>query len=323
MAARTCLLCGKALSRIWADKGEEFCSREHRNQYRLRRGMDRLMEANAVANVMRRREIPKAIPVGDLRAPGPASPRGFLDTLRRPLAEVSTPASKIQGRPRLVGSSRFRLERALADTAVESKELLQAVRFPGPAARAPRIALRLPAHVMPAPPARTRPFDAAPGDRRNPSIRWRGNGKPVITALLARAEARSAALLPESRPARRLTTPRVGRELKVSTAAGFRLPERAFPATRFPAPEVHGLPTPREKRFKPSAAPRVLTPNILVIENTPVEMRIPPPPSPELGRRLRWPGAFEISIQFLDAANETRALAVPFGVPDDSVKERK
>src|SRR5436190_21607723 len=107
MAARTCLLCGKALSRIWADKGEDFCSREHRNQYRLRRGMDRLMEANAVANVMRRREIPKAIPVSDLRAPGAAETRSFLEALRRPPADVSTPVVRIKGRPRMAGSTRF------------------------------------------------------------------------------------------------------------------------------------------------------------------------------------------------------------------------
>lgn len=62
MNARTCLLCGKALSRIWVGAGEDFCSREHRNQYRLRRGMDRLQEANKVASLMRRRENPKPIP---------------------------------------------------------------------------------------------------------------------------------------------------------------------------------------------------------------------------------------------------------------------
>ncbi|MBZ5624007.1 MAG: hypothetical protein LAQ69_35705 [Acidobacteriia bacterium] len=62
MNARTCLLCGKTLSRIWVGAGEDFCSREHRNQYRLRRGMDRLQEANKVASLMRRRENPKAIP---------------------------------------------------------------------------------------------------------------------------------------------------------------------------------------------------------------------------------------------------------------------
>src|SRR5260370_18443342 len=61
MSARTCLLCGKPLSRIWVGAGEDFCSREHRNQYRLRRGMDRLLEANKVASLMRRREQPKPI----------------------------------------------------------------------------------------------------------------------------------------------------------------------------------------------------------------------------------------------------------------------
>jgi hypothetical protein len=72
MNARTCLLCGKPLSRIWVGAGEDFCSREHRNQYRLRRGMDRLQEANKVANLMRRRENPKPIPApeptGDINA---------------------------------------------------------------------------------------------------------------------------------------------------------------------------------------------------------------------------------------------------------------
>src|SRR5262249_12086711 len=70
MAARTCLLCGKALSRIWSGAGEDFCSSEHRNQYRLRRGMDRLHEANKVANVMRRRESPRNIAAVNLINPG-------------------------------------------------------------------------------------------------------------------------------------------------------------------------------------------------------------------------------------------------------------
>src|ERR1035438_2411103 len=62
MNARNCLLCGKALSRIWVGAGEDFCSREHRNQYRLRLGMDRLQEANKVGTCRRGRENPKPIP---------------------------------------------------------------------------------------------------------------------------------------------------------------------------------------------------------------------------------------------------------------------
>jgi hypothetical protein len=63
MSAKSCLLCGKALSRIWIGSGEDFCSREHRNQYRLRRGMDRLTEANKLASLMRKRENLKPIPI--------------------------------------------------------------------------------------------------------------------------------------------------------------------------------------------------------------------------------------------------------------------
>ena len=61
MSARVCELCGKPLSRIRVGTEGNFCSREHRNQFRLRQGMDRLMEANNVANLMRRRELPKII----------------------------------------------------------------------------------------------------------------------------------------------------------------------------------------------------------------------------------------------------------------------
>ena len=62
MSARTCQLCGRPLSRIWVGAGGDFCSREHRNQYGLRLGMDRLQEANKVATLMRRRENLKTVP---------------------------------------------------------------------------------------------------------------------------------------------------------------------------------------------------------------------------------------------------------------------
>ncbi len=60
MSVRTCQFCGKPLSRIWTGGGD-YCSREHRNQHRLRLGMDRLQEANKVASLMRRRENLKPI----------------------------------------------------------------------------------------------------------------------------------------------------------------------------------------------------------------------------------------------------------------------
>src|SRR3954463_9212653 len=64
MSARACQLCGKPLSRIRVGADGDFCSREHRNQFRLRQGMGRLQEANQVATVMRRRENLKPLNYG-------------------------------------------------------------------------------------------------------------------------------------------------------------------------------------------------------------------------------------------------------------------
>ena len=106
------MLCGKALSRIWARNGEDFCSREHRNQYRLRRGMDRLLEANKVANVMRRRENPRQIPTASLHSTGPASQRGFFDPqLRRGLGRDRN------GRDRFLRGRSLFVERVKGDSA--------------------------------------------------------------------------------------------------------------------------------------------------------------------------------------------------------------
>src|SRR5581483_7761704 len=71
MSTKTCQLCGKPLGRR-ADG--EFCSREHRNQLRLRKGMDRLEEANKMASLMRRRETPRPIPADQLLVLGVADP---------------------------------------------------------------------------------------------------------------------------------------------------------------------------------------------------------------------------------------------------------
>jgi hypothetical protein len=83
MSARTCLLCGKPLSRIWVGAGD-FCSREHGNQYRLKRGMDRLTETNKISILMRRRENPRPITSAALPLDFAASRRDF--------PEVKTPA---------------------------------------------------------------------------------------------------------------------------------------------------------------------------------------------------------------------------------------
>ena len=86
MNGRTCQLCGKALSRFTVGSGGDFCSREHRNQFRLRLGMDRLMEANKVANLMRRRENAKTIPAAQLARDSKVSPR-LAPLLRMPVRQ--------------------------------------------------------------------------------------------------------------------------------------------------------------------------------------------------------------------------------------------
>ena len=87
MSSRTCQLCGKPLSRIWVGAGGDFCSREHRNQYRLRRGMDRLLEANKVASLMRRRENPKPIRGAAAASVSATAQRGFWEAQRAPLPD--------------------------------------------------------------------------------------------------------------------------------------------------------------------------------------------------------------------------------------------
>src|ERR1035441_6789232 len=80
MNARSCQLCGKPISRLRVGGDGEFCSREHRNQHRLRRGMDRLEEANKVTSLMRRRENPRHISAARLMCNSALERRGFFES---------------------------------------------------------------------------------------------------------------------------------------------------------------------------------------------------------------------------------------------------
>jgi hypothetical protein len=102
MSVRTCLLCGKPLGRIWVGAGDDFCSREHGNQYRLKRGMDRLTETNKISSLMRRRENPKPITSASLPLDSASTRRDFPELKiaaagethfpsLRPLSVSSTP----------------------------------------------------------------------------------------------------------------------------------------------------------------------------------------------------------------------------------------
>jgi hypothetical protein len=87
MNGRVCQLCGKPLSRIWAGSGGDFCSREHRNQHRLRCGMDTLLEANKHASLMRRRDQLRQFPAKSLQCSSDLQPK------------ASGPAPQVAGRP--------------------------------------------------------------------------------------------------------------------------------------------------------------------------------------------------------------------------------
>jgi len=78
MNGKTCLLCGRSLGRIRPGSGGDFCSREHRNQYRLRRSMDCLTEANKVSTLARRRENPKPLTNSAVQSAGRTGPEAML-----------------------------------------------------------------------------------------------------------------------------------------------------------------------------------------------------------------------------------------------------
>lgn len=102
MAVKTCRLCGRPLSRIRVGGDEDFCSREHRNQFRLRSSMGRLHEANKVASVMRRRETLRQIPASQLLRPAemetrPGAAIAPFRTDRAPKGLLTTRVVKLQG----------------------------------------------------------------------------------------------------------------------------------------------------------------------------------------------------------------------------------
>jgi hypothetical protein len=104
MSAKTCQLCGKTLSRLRVGGDSEFCSREHRNQYGLRRGMDRLEEVNKVTSLMRRRETPRQISAARLMCNSAQATRGFLQPpAYSPSSEAASfsPVFRIPEPPRL------------------------------------------------------------------------------------------------------------------------------------------------------------------------------------------------------------------------------
>ena len=110
MSSRVCLFCGKPLSRMRVGGGEDFCSREHRNHYRLRRGMDQLQEANQMSSLMRRRENPKPLAAIVPGGEGVSLPRTLLLSAAAPPRRCSTAGDPRTGYLPLSRRSIFPLE---------------------------------------------------------------------------------------------------------------------------------------------------------------------------------------------------------------------
>jgi len=253
MSARTCLLCGKPLSRIWVGAGEDFCSREHRNQYRLRRGMDRLLEANKVASLLRRREQPK--PIAAVLQAGNVAARV---TVAAPIqltgngARPQYPASKWSPPVRIPEARSFAdgYQRRLDDGKPREYAILRGGLSAGGAA--PRVIL--------------------------------GNGARQVAPP-------GASYLTRTKQPRPIEVPRRhGSALRVSASAGFKLPAkrgRHFPAARHPVAAMQWPNRPKGRAA--SACDRPAGPTILNVSFPPRDATGPESPETRPAAML-WPG---------------------------------
>jgi hypothetical protein len=322
------MLCGKSLSRIWAGNGEDFCSREHRNQYRLRRGMDRLLEANKVANVMRRRENPRQIPTASLRSKGPASQRGFFDPqLPRDLQPRGSALRSIGPalQNRLEQSQRFvappaNRGREQAGRAIDSNPL----RCVGQRAVPPAVAFAMPAHIVEAPPSDVaRAMSETPCIRVAPALPWHGGPPSTINNMPQPLSSFAAAALESAPPAQSAGSACPGRALRVSLAAGFRVPDCSV-ESRLGLPEIPGMVWPGMQSLGRHGAAGQSSPTSFAIHFGEPPACLPDAPTANFERRFEWPGIMQIRVQFVECAKVQWTASAPFGCPDDSIpKERR
>ena len=241
MSERACQLCGKPLSRIRVGGGEEFCSREHRTQYRLRRGMDRLQEANKVASLMRRRENPKPIAVSPVAE---MVWRGYFQPMPDATQAVRLPARNGRGRltPGLPAAGYAAPSPAGGPGRME-RRAAQVPAQPGIAQNValPRVGVHTSCGVPQAqaalPPAAAPVRDAARRQEILPRRDVRSQVVPPKAAnLRARSDGAAAAAFREVH-----VPSREGMLLRVSRAVGFRLPARETRSIQGRGPVVSTL----------------------------------------------------------------------------------
>lgn len=310
-----------------------FLFREHRNQYRLRRGMDRLHEANKVANVMRRRENPRPIPAERLIRPGQQTPRNFPESkpFQHPAdAGAAVPPLALASTVHLPGSGP--LDPHPAESLLRH-QTYPACPFPLPAA-ADLSALVFQGLLRTSMPESAPPlaYDLAVVMAPKPlasGFDIRDSGTLPIIRRIQRPSPKPApvAILSQGRPARTPDLAHGGRDLRVSMAAAFRVPASPTPPIPLAGPDPAGaawLPAAAHSTFSAPdySRPRLGTATVRTasVELNEPALRVPAIPAPRHGG-FRWPGTMEMPTLFIDSTGRYRALVVPFG-DENPGKER-
>jgi hypothetical protein len=332
MSARSCLLCGRPLSR-WAGSGDDFCSREHRNQYRLRRSMDRLQEANKVASVMRRRESPRPLNASRLINGGLREARAFMEPKLAPPPPASIPQLAAAQPPRMAPTGDMVAIRPI------TRGTARRSLCPAPAPVRSSAPVTMPLHVVlrepeprSAPPIRgiENRATTAPTRRRLMVAAWHCSARPVLGGLATRVHPPHESPMAESaRPAAIGVTAAAakGRALRVSLAAGFRIPEWKLRPLLFRGPSAVAMVWPGLRTLRSEPLIRASGATLAGLSPTEImsapEMRIPASPLPQFGTVFHWPEARKISQHFANPAAPHRNAVIPFTTNEDySPKER-
>jgi len=305
------LLCGKPLSRIWVGAGDDFCSREHGNQYRLKRGMDRLTETNKVSILMRRRENLRPIASASLPLDSAASRRDFSEVkvpaangtrfpFLRPLSVSSTtrisPVSEryVEPRPpRVAGSTQPRQPDSslLRFSARKTAPVVPARRAASPV-RIPRVRAALLRDRILGAGSEHRGFGAI----RHAAIREHAGLGGIAPSRIKPPSA--ACFLNNRRPRKIKTSPRNASVQGLSRGFGFRRPARRRAVCVWPMkPRVAMVPRLSPARQMPcvrNTLNRPASPRSMGRRSSTRELVFPRFSARSNPTGIQWPGAVRI-----------------------------
>ena len=289
--------------------------------------MDRLLEANKVASVMRRRESARQIPAALLRNAGSNAPRAFTTPLapaENRLAGFAPPPLEPSNATGLAAGSSF------LDAAAPSGAPRGLDRFPSgplpfqiqsPATRP--IGLELPAEIAQAPfsPVRREPADGSVA-RREMFLDSSGQARPPV--LFPRTAAGAGTRFAAAPPVSFETPGCAGRALRVSMAAGFRIPTWKLQTAAFAGPAIAGMVWPGIRSLQARLLARPAETIAFAIAIIPPPLCVPAAPDLEFQGGMRRPGPLGISLHFINTASGRRTANVSFGNPDEfTAKERR